>query len=563
MKSNKLPEGPYKPDASEIEILNYWLENKFYKPETAEKILTAQRIAGIRKTPASKFTIINPPPNAYARPHIGNVSGYSYQDLFGRRARMLGNTTLLFPGKDHAAQQGEVVYIRDVLTPKGQKKDDYTRSEFIAEAHKYFSAVMKIARTDEQRIGLSADFDRDLFTLDNRVAPTIYNTFAKMWREKIVYKGVRVVNWSPGLNSAVADIDTERLTVKSKMYYLKYALPGTESDLINLKSSYFNKEITAEIKENIPTKLKTYFYLAKASEQKIYIWSSTELKTGEKISLKPNYAIVPLAGELPLLGSVAGDLSEQEYTYSFKYINQILGSAFIVKFSTEIEKSQLEYFYSRGFIIGTVRPETQSGDTAIAINPSDLRYVSWLEKDVPLLSLNGEITLRIIADPAIEKELGTGLLKVTPAHSTTDYQIYLNYNQAHLDNPLSYKNVVEKNSRLNSLAGLAARMHVEDERNKIAELYKAKGLIVFEEPTESNITLCERTKTIIQPLMSSQWFIDTDKLKSPAIKAIDSGAVKIHPDYMTKKLSLWLENLRDWPISRSIWWGYRLPVWYK
>lgn len=633
---NPLPDGPYDAQATEPRILKDWLEKQLYKPETARKLLYKQGRADRLTDHEQRFTLINPPPNAYARPHMGNISGYAYQDVFARRARMQGQVALMIPGKDHAAQQAEIIYTRDVLGPLGKDRDDFNREDFYNQAYEYFTGIASEAQQDEKRIGLSSDFDRDLFTLDPRIASSVYRTFAQLWRDRMVYKGVRIVNWSPGLQSAVADIDTERQTVKSTMHYLKYALPQVDQDVLAAREDFKTGIHEAEVVEITKLEKPELKKLAKKSgailtklrlperdnaELTCWLLSSNiskglskdspkihtgdlpeNLVAGTTLSLNFIGLVIPLTGEVELIGTIQpeqsettvessdqiGDpevkitteldepnLSKEAEEFIFKAANARQGSAFIRLF--EEDDSTPHNDYARGFIVGTVRPETMFGDTAIVVHPEDDRFSELVGQNLDFVGLNGPVKLRIIADNSIDREFGTGAMKLTPAHAPGDYEIYLRHNNSvaaqssssgENDNSdetqkIGYLNVIGKDSRLNELAGKASGLHAEEEREQVVTLLQNAGLIVFSEPAESNITICERTKTTIQPMMSSQWFVDTDALKQPALEAVRAGKVTIHPDYMTKKLESWLENLRDWPISRSIWWGYRIPVWYR
>lgn len=453
-----LPKGPYNPNETESKILDFWHQNKFFKPEYDPRDGEVKSTEEMKRDDREPFAIICPPPNAYARPHIGNVSGYAYQDVFGRYARMRGKKTLLFPGKDHAAQEAETIYLRDVLAPQGKSKADFTREEFYAACYEYFTGIMLIAQADEKRIGLSADFDRDLFTLDPRVFETVMGTFIKMYEDGMVYKDVRIVNWSPGMQSVVADIDTARKEREAELIYIKYPLVED------------------------PTKFVA---------------------------------------------------------------------------------------------VATTRPETMLGDTAVVVDPTDERYADLIGKYVKLPLTDREIP--IIANGRVDKEFGTGAVKLTPAHSADDYTMMLEWNYKKDFNRMpenvqaareqigevGYINIIWKDLKLVGPVGKYKGMKVNAARAQIVEDLRALDLIEKTEKITQNVVICDRTKSVIEPIMSSQWFIDVDRLKQPALEALKAGEVTIHPDNMSKKLEFWLQNLRDWPISRSIWWGYRIPVWYS
>lgn len=450
MATFELFKGPYNPQLAEQAILNFWGAHQYFKPEynAVTKIVdsTEELKKYLKENPDKKFVIIDPPPNAYGRPHLGNISGYAYQDLLGRFWRMQGKRVLLFPGKDHAGIQGEIVVLREHFRPQGKSKASMSREQFYKETYEYFTGMMAQALTDEKRIGLSADFDRNVFTLDPAIVDNVLTTFIKLYEKNKVYKGVRIVNWCPSCKTALADIDTEKKEREATMYYLRYPL----------------KEKVGEI----------------------------------------------------------------------EYIT-----------------------------VATTRPETMLGDTAVVVNPEDVRYKSLHGKTIILPLVNREIP--IITDGQVDMTVGTGGLKLTPAHAPEDYEIMLRWNEQHPDSAVDWINVVDPDGKMCGPIGKYKGLTAEEAKNAVLEDFKEQHLYEKEETISQRIPVCERCKTIIQPLMSSQWFINVDEMREKGIDAVKSGEISIHPKYMTKKYFHWMKNLRDWPISRALWWGYRFPVWYK
>lgn len=446
--SYMLDKGPYSPIKTEPKILKFWKKGKFYKPEYHPQKGLQKNLS---KDDRESFCIICPPPNVNARLHLGTLSGYSYQDLMGRFHRMQSKKTLLFPGKDHAGIQSEVVFERDVLKKEGKTKFDLGRETFYKECYKFCVNNSKMARADEERVGLSADFERDLFTLDPDIVEIILSTFIRLYKDKQVYKGIRITNWCPKCQTALADVDCERKTRKAKLTYIKYPLGrGTKS-----------------------------------------------------CASKP-----------------------------IKHIT-----------------------------IATTRPETMLADTAVAVNPKDKRYKDLIGKKVVLPLVDREIP--IITDPQVDKDFGTGALKITPAHAPEDYDIMLRWNKENPRKKIDYINVIWKDSKLYGPIGKYKGLTVERAKLVVAQDLAQQGLIEKTEEIEQNVAICERCKTVIEPIMSSQWYIKVDKIKKDAIDIVKNGKIKIHPKYMEKRYFQWLENLRDWPVSRSLWWGYRIPAWYN
>lgn len=432
MNIKKLPDGAYDPKTVEAEMLKYWRDNKFFKPET-------------QKDTKGTFSMVLPPPNANAPLHVGHVSGYAVMDLLARYHRMKGEKVVLIPGKDHAGILTEIVFERE-LVKQGTSKRKLGREEFYKQCYDYSMKMAENARNNEEKVGLSADFERDTFTLDPDIVKTVLGTFIKLYSDGLIYKGAQIVNWDPKAQSTLADIDTERQAIKAKLYYIKYS-----------------PEIT----------------------------------------------------------------------------------------------------------VATTRPETMFGDTAVAINPTDERYKKLIGTKIKLPLTDREIP--IIYSGRIEKEFGTGCLKVTPAHAPDDYTIMNEWNieaESKGMEKIGYVNVIDKFGKMLPIVGEFSGLKTLEAREKVVAKLTEMGLILKIEEIDQNIVVGERTKAIIEPLISRQWFVNVKKLKEKAIEVLKEKdgkkrLINVHPENMHEKMLNWLDNLRDWPISRSLWWGYRIPVWYK
>ncbi len=204
--------------------------------------------------------------------------------------------------------------------------------------------------------------------------------------------------------------------------------------------------------------------------------------------------------------------------------------------------------------IATTRPETMFGDTAVAVNPEDKRYSSFKNKKVKLPFVNKLIP--VIFDDYVDKEFGTGALKITPAHDINDFEVGQRHN-------LEAVTVLSKDSRLNELTGEFNGLEITEARKRIVERLKEQDLLVKVEELTHNIALSDRTKAVIEPYLSEQWFVSMKQLAKPALEAVRSGEIKFYPDRFTKVYYHWMENIRDWCISRQLWWGHQIPIWYN
>jgi valyl-tRNA synthetase len=223
----------------------------------------------------------------------------------------------------------------------------------------------------------------------------------------------------------------------------------------------------------------------------------------------------------------------------------------------EHEERDAELYYIKygPLTLATVRPETKLGDTALAVHPNDRRYAQYVGKTLTVPSVEGQITLKVVADPAVDPSFGAGVVKVTPAHDPADFEIGKRHG-------LEVRQVIGFDARMNARAGQYAGLDRFECRKRIVEDMRALGLIEKVEPYRHSVGVCYRCKTVVEPLVSTQWYVRMKPLAEPAIKAVRTGKIRIIPRQWTKTYYQWMENIRDWCISRQLWWGHRLPVWY-
>ena len=578
MKLKNIPLEQYEFTNYESEILKFWLDHRFYKPEYNPKDNTILLQKEMENDEREPYCIICPPPNAYDRPHVGNLSGYAYQDAVGRYKRMNGFKVLLQPGKDHAGIDGEAVFIREELEAKGLNKYSMERGQFYEKVWEWQMSKKEQIIKDEKAIGLSADFDRDMFTLNPEIVNTVLTTFLEMYSKGMIYKGVRLINWDPKSRSAIADNQCERKEKEGSLFTLRYPIINQKAWSFSFKNEAIFKKVvtyqkTIETRAINPEEINNNFINIQVGDliickNKSQNPSGSIYKIVEKVEKFANLhdAFDVLDWE-NVMGTTVNTVEELSLLYS----------KLAPFYNKQIEKNGLIAVYFRDLNndeyvnIATTRPETLFGDTAVAVNPDDKRYTSLLDKHilVPLV----DRVIPIITDPKVEKDFGTGCLKITPAHSSDDYEILQNWNNSirqsintspSLKEPIEYINVINKDLKLcGPVPDRYFGLKYNIAKPLIIEELKQSNLFIKEDFIKQNILISERTGAVVEPLISSQWFMSIDNIRKPVIDMVRNGNVKIHPKNMEKKFFHWMDNLRDWAISRSLWWGYRIPVWYK
>ncbi len=422
----------YEHQKTEKNIYQLWEKSGFFNPD---------------KLPFDKkskpFCIIMPPPNANAPLHIGHGVFITLQDLMIRFQRMRGKKTLWLPGTDHAGFETQVVFEKE-LEKQGKSGLEMNRDEFYKSVWQYTQKNKKIVRDQLKLLGASCDWSREKFTLDKGIQKTVYQTLEKLWKDGLLYRGKRIVNYCPKHKTAFSELEVKYQEQKDFLYFVRYRL----------------------------------------KEEK-----------------------------------------------------------------------------NRWITIATTRPETIPGDTAIAVNPKDSRYKKLINKIAIEPITKREIP--IIADKDVEIDFGTGALKITPAHDSLDFEI----GQRH---HLETRETLDFNGYFNKLAGPLAGLNVSQAREKSITILQANGSLVKKEEYVHQVGHCYKCNSRIEPMIMDQWFIAMTKLlpkknkslKDLAINAVKKGEIKIIPSRFEKVFFHWMNNIKDWNISRQIRWGIPIPAFH-
>jgi valyl-tRNA synthetase len=415
---------PYDPARIESRWYAVWEERGVFQP---------RRPSGTGGGPP--FVIMIPPPNVTGSLTMGHMLGESLRDLVVRWQRMEGRETLWLPGTDHAgiATQNAV---EKLLREQGRSRQDLGRERFLAEVWAWKDQYGGLILRQLRRLGISADWSRERFTLDPTYSRAVLLAFQRLHEKGLIYRGHRIVNWCPRCQTALSDEEVEHVETEGHLWYVKYPLKGSD----------------------------------------------------------------------------------------------------------------------RFITVATTRPETMLGDTGLAVNPKDRRYRARVGKTAVLPLVRREIP--IVADEAVDPKFGTGAVKITPAHDANDFLIA----QRHGLEPVV---VMDERAVMNENAGDFRGLDRFRARERIVDALRDAGYLEKVEPHRHAVGQCERCGTVIEPYLSLQWFVKMAPLAAPAIEAAKRGQVKFFPTRWKKVYLHWLENIRDWCISRQLWWGHRIPVWYR
>jgi valyl-tRNA synthetase len=411
------------PAAVEQGVFERWMEGGWFHPPA-------------EGSPDENYSISIPPPNVTGALHMGHALNGSIQDALIRLNRMRGRNTIWVLGTDHAGIGTQAVVEKD-LEKEGTSRLEIGREAFTERVWEWKQQYGSTIIEQYKRLGASCDYERERFTLDEGYVRAVYRVFVALYEKGWIYRDNYLVNWDPGLQSAISDLEVENREVTDTLYEIAYPFED--------------------------------------------------------------------GGEL---------------------------------------------------IVATVRPETMLADTAVAVNPNDDRYRDVVGKHA-ILPLVGR-RLPVIADEHVDPEFGTGALKVTPGHDPNDFEIGREHG-------LEEISVIGEDGRITDAAPERFRgMTAQEAQEAVVSELREQGLLRGEEPYTHTVPFSHRSGERIEPLISLQWFCRMDEMAKPAIEVVRDGRVRFIPaEPHTRVYTEWLERIRPWAISRQLWWGHRLPVWYR
>ena len=413
-------ETTYNPKEIEEKLYEKWCDNKYFHAQVDRS----------RKP----FTTVMPPPNITGKLHMGHALDNTLQDILIRYKRMQGYNALWVPGTDHAAISTEVK-VTNQLREEGIDKKELGREKFLERTWKWKEEYAGAIEGQLKKLGVSCDWDRERFTMDEGCSKAVEEVFIKLYEEGYIYKGSRIINWCPVCNTSLSDAEVEHEEQEGCFWHIRYPITGSDD------------------------------YLE----------------------------------------------------------------------------------------IATTRPETMLGDTAVAVHPEDERYKDIVGRKAILPLVNREIP--IVADDYVDREFGTGAVKITPAHDPNDFEVGKRHN-------LEEINIMNDDATINQNGGKYAGMDRYEARKVMVKDLEEQGYLVKVVPHSHNVGTHDRCHTTVEPLVKQQWFVKMEELAKPAIEAVKNGELTFVPERFDKIYLHWLENIRDWCISRQIWWGHRIPAYY-
>jgi valyl-tRNA synthetase len=418
-------EKTYDPAAVETRIYDQW-----------DKAGTFKAGAGA-KPGAETFSIVIPPPNVTGSLHIGHALNNTIQDILIRFERMRGKDVLWQPGTDHAGIATQMIVERQLAERQQPGRREMGREKFLERVWEWKAESGGTILNQLRRLGASADWSRERFTMDEGLSEAVRKVFVTLYEKGLIYRAKRLVNWHPGLETAISDLEVENIETNGKMWHLRYPIEGSDETIT----------------------------------------------------------------------------------------------------------------------VATTRPETMLGDVAVAVHPEDERYKHLIGKHV-ILPLVGR-RIPIIGDEYADPELGSGAVKITPAHDFNDFEV----GQRHGLKPI---NIFTTTAKLNNTVPAEYRgLDRFDARAKIIAELEASGVLVWVDDKKIMVPYDEKSKLIvIEPFLTDQWFVKADILAEPALASVREGRTKFVPKAYENTYYAWMENIKPWCISRQLWWGHQIPAWY-